>query len=296
MNLKALQSLIAIHEAQSFQEAARRLGYNQSAISMQIKTLEEDLGVELFDRSVRPPSMTAAARALINPAREIVSLVQIIRAAAHSHRSLDGRLSVGVIPTVAANSFPDALVALRNLYPNVQIKVESGLSSLLIERVAGGSLDVAIVTEPELLPPELDSEVLVYDRLVLVSGSQVDTSDIKAVLAEQPFIRFSPDVGVGVVIERALKELSVSLGDAMELDSVDSIVAMVERNIGVSIVPEIGIGPSHRQRVFVTNLKIDDAARKISLIFPQATTKRPLITAISQSLKLALSKSSNSIK
>lgn len=289
MNLKALQSLIAIHETQSFQEAARRLGYNQSAISMQIKALEQDLGVELFDRSVRPPSMTAASRALINPAREIVSLVQIIRVAAQNHRALDGRLTLGVIPTVVANSFPDALVALRRLYPNIQIKVESGLSSILTERVRDGSIDAAIVTEVAPLPTTLQTDVLAYDRLVMISGVPIDANAFIKTLSEQPFIRFSPDVGVGVVVEKLLRKLDVTTESFMELDSIESIVAMVERNIGVSIVPESGIGTGHRQRVFLTSINLDEAVRKISLIFPDDSPKKPLVSAISEALKLALS-------
>lgn len=289
MNLKALQTLIAIHETQSFQEAAKRLGYNQSAISMQIKALEQDLEVELFDRSVRPPSMTPVSRALIGPAREIVSLVQIIRAAARNHRALDGRLSLGIIPTVLANIFPDALVGLTRLYPNVQIKLESGLSSPLIERVCDHSLDAAVITEALPLPPQVETQTLAYDRLVLVSGNPIDSDALLATLAEKPFIRFSPDVGVGLVVEKLLQKMSVFIDSYMELDSVESIVAMVERNIGVSVVPESGIGSNHRQRVFITPINMEEAVRRISIIAPADSSKKAIISAISDSLKLAFS-------
>lgn len=287
MNLRALQTLVAIHETQSFMEAAKRLGYNQSAVSMQIKTLEQDLGVTLFDRSVRPPSMTPAALAMIAPAREIIALVHTVREAARNPRSLTGTLALGVIPTAAASILPDALMQLTRRYPNMDITVESGLSLGLTERVQAGTLDAALITESDTIPEELISEVILYERLVVISGSPIEAGSLSKLLTSRPFIRFSRRIGVGVVIERCLQSLDVFPEGSMELDSVEAIVAMVERNLGVSIVPEGAIADGQRRRVFTSALDLPEAVRKISLVYPRGSEKATLLSAVRESLTSA---------
>lgn len=291
MNLKALQSLLAIHDAQSFQEAARRLGVTQSAVSMQIKSLENDLGVELFDRSVRPPSMTNAAVAIIKPAREIIALAQSIRESLHDQTTLAGHLSLGAVSTSTLSFLPDGLIAVRRRYPGITIKVETGLSGVLLDHVKSGSLDAAIITEPKELPPGLRSEVLVRESLALVSametsGERLTLNDVMKL----PFIRFNRRAGVGQIIEAYLAKKGLHPDESMELDSLEAIVGMVERGLGISIVPT-GVVERFRKRVAITELTDLDAARRVSFIFRDQNRK----AALFEPLLLALRESSQPI-
>ena len=201
MNLKALQSLVTIHDCQSFLEAARRLGVNQSSISMQIKALEEYLGVELFDRSVRPPAMTRAAIAIVQPAREILALLDVVQERARHPAALAGQLLLGAISTSTLVLLPDALTAIQRRYPAIQIRVESGLSAFLIEHVSRGILDAAVVTEPQVLPDGLRSDVIMRERLALVSAIGSKGPACVADLSQHRFIRFNRKVGVGEIID-----------------------------------------------------------------------------------------------
>jgi DNA-binding transcriptional LysR family regulator len=219
MNLKALQSLLAIHDAQSFQEAARRLGVTQSAVSMQIKTLENDLGVELFDRSVRPPSMTNAAVAIIKPAREIIALAQSIRESLHDQSTLAGHLSLGAVSTSTLSFLPDGLIAVRRRYPGITIKVETGLSGVLLDHVKSGSLDAAIITEPKEIPPGLRCEVLVRESLALVCSIESNKEPLALNdVMKMPFIRFNRRAGVGQIIEAFLAKKGLHPDESMERD------------------------------------------------------------------------------
>ena len=132
MNLRVLETFIAIHDGESFIDAARRLGLTQSAVSMQIKSLEEELGVELFDRRVRPPVMTPAAMAIVTPAREVLTLVQSIAERVKHSQSLSGRLALGAIQTASVSLLPDCLSLVSRRYPGIQVTVETGLSALLL--------------------------------------------------------------------------------------------------------------------------------------------------------------------
>ena len=168
INLRPLQALVFIHDTKSFQKAARLSGHGQSSISMQISALERELGVQLFDRRVRPPTMTVAALSIVKSAREILALLDTIETAV-SGEAVNGQLALGAVPTATLMLVPDALGWLGQRYPHVRTSVRSGLSADLIEAVAAGHLDADVVTAPPMLPAGLCLHTLFEERLVFVS-------------------------------------------------------------------------------------------------------------------------------
>jgi DNA-binding transcriptional LysR family regulator len=283
MNFRALQSLVVIQETGSFLKAAQRLGVNQSLISMQIKALEAELGVTLFDRSVRPPAMTEAAVAMMRPAREIVVLAGVIRDIVKSPEALAGQLTLGVIPTATLSLLPNALVLLAKRYPSVRVLVQSALSEPLIEQVRSGALDAALITEPARVPEDIRGEVIVRERLAIVSALGLPAPAL-AELAGSKFIRFNRLVGVGRIIDQYLSKKGLMPDSVMELDSIEAILAMVERGLGSSIVPEKAIA-SHRANLVVQPIDDPDAARNVTLIFRAQTLKTSLLDILLSALR-----------
>jgi DNA-binding transcriptional LysR family regulator len=283
VNFKALQCLIAIQETGSFLKAAQRLGVNQSIVSMQIKSLEAELGVELFDRSVRPPAMTKAAIAMMRPAREIVVLATTIRDIVSSPEALTGQLTLGVIPTATLSLLPNALVVLAKRYPAVKVLVQSGLSEPLIEQVRAGKLDAALITEPPQTPDDCRSELIVRERMAIVSAVGLPVPSL-ATLSGSKFIRFDRHVGVGRIIDQYLSKRGLAPESVMELDSIEAILAMVERGLGTSIVPEKAVA-GHRSRLIIQPIDDPDAARTVTLIFRAATLKASLLDILSNALR-----------
>jgi DNA-binding transcriptional LysR family regulator len=275
MNFKALQSLIAIHETGSFLKASQRLGVNQSIVSMQIKALEDELGVQLFDRSVRPPALLPAGIAMIRPARDIVALARTIRDVVCAPEALTGHLTLGVIPTAALTLLPNALEAFAKRYPAVRVLVQSALSEPLIEQVRTGGLDAAIITDPAHLPEELRGEVIIRERLAIVSAIGQPVPSLES-LAGQRFIRFNRHVGVGRIIDNYLSKKGIAPDSVMELDSVEAILAMVERGLGASIVPEKAVA-TYRHRLVVQPVDDPDATRSVALVFRAQTLKISLL-------------------
>lgn len=280
MNLKALQCLVAIHDSQSFLEAARRLGFKQSSVSMHIKALEDELGAELFDRSVRPPAMTQAAIAMVKPARDILALVRIIEEAAKSGENLTGGLALGAIPTASSCLLPDALLGLARRYPNLRVAVESGLSEHLIDKVLAQKLDGAIITEPKILPPELRCDIILRERLVVIACSSFKGPLGLAQTTEHPFIRFNRRMGVGYIIDQYLQRSHLQPEEYMELDALDAILAMVERGLGIAIVPELSLVGARRDAIRVGSIDDLEAARNVSLIFKADTGKAALLEGL----------------
>lgn len=287
MNLRALQTFLAIHDSQSFADAARRLGLTQSAVSMQIKSLEEDLGVKLFDRSVRPPSMTPAAMAIANSVREVIALVESIGETVKNSETFSGRLGLGVIPTATISLLPDCLSLVNRRYPKIQITVESGLSAILLERVRSGILDAAVITQPPEVHPDVRCETLIRERLALISAVDLNVPVSLANLQNYAFIRFVRRIGVGQVIDRFLASKGLHPAEYMELDSVEGILAMVERGLGVAIVPERAVGEAHRQRIVVSPIDDLEAVRNVSLVFRGRAINLPLLEVVLASFQSA---------
>lgn len=286
MNLRGLESLVAIGETQSFVEAARQVGFSQSTISMQIKALEQELGVELFDRSVRPPIMTPAGIAILQSAREILARVGDIRRSAQAESDLAGTLRLGVVQTATLALLPVCVDTIIRTHPGIKITVQSGLSAALVEQLRAREFDAIVVTEPKVVPEELSSQLVLRERLALVSGADRRVTQL-ADVARHPFIRFNRRVGVGAIVEEFLAHARVAPDEFMELDSIEAILAMVERGLGVAIVPERSIGRQNRHRVRIAPIEDERAYRDVSLLSRVDSVKAQLLTVVLDALQTA---------
>ncbi|MGH8332774.1 MAG: LysR substrate-binding domain-containing protein [Pseudomonas fluorescens] len=238
MSLRALRTLLAIAQHGSFVQAAQSVHLTQSAISLHIKSLEEEFNASLFDRSRRLPVLTDAGHVAVERAREIVTLYDSIAAEIGGESELRGRLKIGVIHTALATILPQALVTLGALHPHLRVTVASGMSAELATRLEAGELDVAITTEPvKPHPYGLVSTILYEEGFWIIAPSALAGLDTRQLLEQQPFIRFDRRAWAGRTIERELRRLRLRVNTAMELDNQEAIIQMVTQGLGVSVVP-----------------------------------------------------------
>ncbi|MBL8924740.1 MAG: LysR family transcriptional regulator, partial [Pseudonocardia sp.] len=205
----------------SFVEAARRLGISQSAVSMQIRALEAELGVTLFDRSVRPPLPTPVALAILPTARDVVARVTEIRRVTDAASRPAGLLRLGAISTATLALIPDVLARILRRHPGLGVSVETALSQDLVQRVLDRKLDCAVVTTPEMPPEELRCQAVIRERLVVVAAVGEPVTRL-ADVATRPFIRYARHQGVGILVGRLLREHGLDPAEFVELDSVES--------------------------------------------------------------------------
>ncbi|MGB6118166.1 MAG: LysR family transcriptional regulator [Mesorhizobium sp.] len=161
-----LRTFVAVAERGNFTHAADRLGRTQSAVSMQIKRLEETLDVSLFDRGARGVSLTDRGNQLLSNARRIVGLMAET-AMLFDPASLDGKVSIGIPEEYAEDRLASALNAFDRRHPEVEITVAFGSSSENLERVRGGELDVAVIFD---WSGTSGGEVLMNDPTVWVTA------------------------------------------------------------------------------------------------------------------------------
>ncbi|WP_423822455.1 LysR substrate-binding domain-containing protein [Salinisphaera sp. SPP-AMP-43] len=174
LDLKALQSFVAIVETGSFTAAAQRMSYSQSAISMQLQRLEDALGVALLARTSRHLQPTRAGRETLGYAREMLRLSSELQQRL-SHSEIAGKVRLG-LPADFALYMPGTLAQFAERHPQVELEVRSEFSVTLVEQVAAGDIDMAIVTRES---KETGADLLRREPLVWVTapGSRAHLRD-----------------------------------------------------------------------------------------------------------------------
>lgn len=283
LDIRQLRTLIAVSEHRSFASAGDAIGLTQSSVSLHIKALEDQLKTELFDRTKRPPVLNSQGRALVERAREVITLCEDITRTISSDE-LAGSLDLGAVPTCLASVLPSALASLKIEHPHLQIRVTSGLSIEMVTRLTGGEFDVVAVTEPSHIPGGTEWQPFAKEPLVVIAppGSEGETD--QEVLESMPFIRFSRKAWAGQIIESHLSERNIKLKTEMEIDSLEAISRMVANGLGASVVPHRCGGPPMDSGIRVIPFGTPQKFRTMGLLRRNSAHKSHLIDALHQAL------------
>lgn len=245
MSIRTLRTLIAVADQGSFSAAAKEVFVTHAAVSQQIRTLEEEWKIPLFDRSRRTPELTPAGRALVSKAREVVAAYDNIVPSILGNHGIEGVFSLGAVPTTLTGLVPLAVSKLKTDYPTLHVVITPGLTTALIQQVERGYLDLAIVSKPQFIPRNLVWYDLAEEPFELLASLEAKGKDPVRLLETSPFIRFSRQAVVGGLIETWLQESKVVVRESMELESLEAISSMVYHNLGVSIVPRTCVSASN---------------------------------------------------
>lgn len=238
MSIRRLKTLIAVAETGSFSDAADAVFLTPAAVGQQIKTLEQELGVKLFDRSKRSPQLNRLGHALVPKAREILHAYDNLAPALAGDVTGTQELNIGAVPTTMTGLVPQALKALRETHDNLHVRIIPGLSADLLPQVERGFLDAAITSEPAHTYDHLQFRAFALEPLIVLAPLDATEADPEVLLQNYPFIRFNRRAWVGQLIDEWLTARKLRVREIMELDTLESISTMVFHNLGVSIVPK----------------------------------------------------------
>ena len=239
--LRELKTFIAVTRHGTFAATGMHIGLTQSAVSAQIRQLEQALGVALFDRTGRQATLNAAGVRALPLAKEILETFNrmAVPVEANEYR---GELKVGAIGTAQTGLLPQALVRLRQAAPTVECKLVPGVSLELLSQVDAGELDSAIIIRPPFdLPKELHVQVLRKEPFALIVPHALAGDDPLQLLGCQPHVRYDRASFGGRLVSRFLREQKLEVQVALELDELEAIVKMVECGLGVSLIPQAGL-------------------------------------------------------
>ncbi|NBE53494.1 LysR family transcriptional regulator [Streptomyces boluensis] len=252
MELRQLRYVLAVAETRNFTRAAEQCYVVQSALSHQIKTLEDELGVRLFARTSRRVELTAAGEAFLPSAR--ASLEAAERAAADATATigeLRGPVTLGIIPSVTALDIPRALRTFHQAHPAVRVSLRSAASDELISGVAAGAVDIAVLGLPETVTPSgVQSVELARERHVAVVSTEHRLAGRRrlrlADLAEETFVDFTAGSPGRAQSDLAFEAAGIPRDVTFEAMSVDLILDLVEQNLAVALLPPAILRPGAR--------------------------------------------------
>ncbi|QGZ63011.1 LysR substrate-binding domain-containing protein [Paraburkholderia acidisoli] len=236
LTLRMLRTLQAVARTGSFATAAEKTALTQAAVSVQMRSLEEALGRQIFDRRARQVALTREGREICAKVERILALVDELPASAGD--SLRGSIIIGaVVSVIGALSL--AVAHLKTGHPELEVRLSSARSNELARMVEDGDLDLAVVVgAPDgALHDSLAWTPLYEEPLMLVTSRATYGDDARRILRERGFLRFDRRVPTGVVIENALSELRIEPLEYLELNSIETIVSLVRNDVGVSVLP-----------------------------------------------------------
>jgi DNA-binding transcriptional LysR family regulator len=239
--IRELRTFLMIARCGSFAAAGHKVGLTQSAVSAQVKNLEEALGLRLFDRTGRAAHLNAAGLRAVPLAEQILETFALMG----QPESLDdyrGELRIGAIGTVQTGLLPQVLVRLLGEAPNVAPIVVPGVSLNLLSQVDAGEIDLAVMIRPPFaLPKELHAELIQREPFVLITPLDMKGDDPFELLLHQPLVRYDRSSFGGRQVSQFLREHQLEVRRGLELDELEAIVKMVECGLGVALVPSAGL-------------------------------------------------------
>jgi len=235
--IRYLKTFLAAAQLGSFSTAGARLGLTQSAVSMQIKRLEDEFNCELFVRAGKSITVSEHGKQLMRTAEEIIRLFESMKEQTEV-AATRGKIDIGAISTVQLGLLPAALADFRRQLPLVEVNVVPGTSVQLMSQIDSNDLALAVMIRPNLkMNKGLQWHAMLRETYVAIAPLATRETSIKDLLAAHPFLRYSRRSYGGQLVDRYLKRTRLHVNDTMELDEPMVIMEMVRQGLGVAIIP-----------------------------------------------------------
>lgn len=277
METSYLHSFLLVVETGSMAEAARRLNITAAAVAQQIRILEREFDAPLLARAGRTVLPTPAGHRLAQSAPLL--LRELANAKTHvNHEGADGELVIGTINTALHSLLPDILAGFVKKCPQTKVFLRSATTRELYQAVQQGELDAAVCLHPSFaLAKTFDWTLLREEPLVLLVPRQLAHLDPHTLLRTQPLIRYDRSLGGGQMVERYLRAAQIAPQERFELSSLVAIAMMVERGLGVSLVPDTALNLPDGQGVVRLALPEESQSRRFGVMWLRSSARLPLI-------------------
>ena len=302
MNLRDLKYIIAVAETRHFGKAADRCFVSQPTLSGQIKKLEEELGVTIFERTRRSVELTPIGEQIVDHARRMMEQADAIEQLSQAHQDpLSGPLRVGVIPTLGPYLIPLIIVPLKQRYPQLKLILNEEITDRLLQRLHNHEIDVALIATP-VADTDIDTMPLFDEPFWLAhprdhplyTQEEITHEDLEQLdllllsdghcLAKQ----------VMVACNLADRPHQGEMGD-LQASSLETLLQLVGAGFGCTLVPALATRGSWTtdSGIIARKLDLPDTYRRISLAFRHSFPRRQALEAFADVIR---SKVPNSVK
>lgn len=261
MEIRQLNTFIRVAQFLSFSKAAESLGYSQSAVTVQIRLLEEELNARLFDRMGKHIALTVQGQRFLSGAYDVLHEANRARLSVSDESELQGQLHVGAIDSLCFSTLPPVLRRFRMDHPEVAIRITTGSPEELIEKMERGELDLIYILDEPRYNNNWHKLMEKKEKIVFVASADFrqELENIRELrvedLLDKPFFLTEREANYHRVLDRYLASLGRVLTPFLEISDVSFIVKMLENTRGLSFLPWFAVEESVRQgRLSVLNV------------------------------------------
>ena len=295
ITLRQLRYLSALAKHGHFGRAAEACAVTQPALSMQIRDLERTLGVAVVERRPGDVMLTEVGREIARRAEDVLTASRdLVDFARHRSGLLTGRLTLGVIPSLAPYLLPRILPTLQNRFPELQLELRETQTRQLIEDIKSGALDAAMLALP-VGEPDIDTLALFEDLFLLAVPASDPRPEAAPVAAEDidqgRLILLEDghclrDQALAFCATAARRNASGSNGTVFGASSLTTVMQMVASGYGVTLIPQIAADVEKRdERVKFLRLENPQPGRSIGLVFRRTSPRKADFAALGEVVK-----------
>jgi len=289
MTLNELRYVVAVAQERNFRRAAENCFISQPALSIAVQKLEEELGIQIFERSKTEITVTNIGKLVVEQAQLVLEEADKVKVLARTgNNPLIGPIKLGVIFTVGPYLLPKIIPELRKLAPDMPLDIEEGLTANIEQHLRNGHLDAAILALPFDVPG-IKTDPL-YDEVfkVVVSNGHP--------WARKKFLR-SSELGKEKVllldsghcfsnqVTEFCPELSRHSQDTVQGNSLETIRNMVASGLGVTVMPACATNPHPEDNLLqVISFASPEPSRRIAIVWRKSYSRQPAINVIKQAV------------
>jgi DNA-binding transcriptional LysR family regulator len=242
MELDDVQAFVTVANLGSVSLAANDLNITQSAVTRRLQRLENSLGTTLVDRSTRPVMLTGTGQAALERCRRLLNDVREVKAAASNAGPISGELKVGVAHALTEFTLTEPVDKIRRKFPKLALRLSTGWSREVLERVRSGALDAAVIllAEGESLPAEVAGNQIAKERLVVAASRRYGPRRVRKIqdLSGVQWILNPDGCAARAALRKALLQSDIDMIVAVEAYNYELQLSLVAQNRGLSLVPE----------------------------------------------------------
>ncbi|WP_298534491.1 hydrogen peroxide-inducible genes activator [uncultured Algibacter sp.] len=287
MTITQLYYVLAVAENQNFTKAAEKCFVTQPTLSMQIQKLEDQLDVQIFDRSKKPIELTEVGKKIVTQARNIVNESYRIQDIVDQQKGfIGGEFKLGIIPTIMPTLLPMFLKTFIKRHPKVKLKIEELTTEEIIARIKDGHLDAAIAATP-LEDENIKERVLYFEPFVsyipeghrLHSNKKIDVTDLD--INDMLLLEDGHCFRDGVInLCKAFKNHS---DDQFQLESgsIETLIKLSNEGLGMTLLPYLHTLEIHdKEKKNLHFFNEPSPAREVSIIYHKSELKMQIIEAL----------------
>jgi DNA-binding transcriptional LysR family regulator len=268
--LRHIRAFLAIAELGSFTRAAGKLFMSQPALTVQIRQLEESVGVRLFDRNKRQVVLTPAGRSLIKPFEQLLADLDSVMKMGHDLAELRrGTVTIATLPTLGGGLIPATVQQFTTHHPNITVRIRDVVAESILQLVKEEEVDFGVGIR---LRPDSDIEVVDFlrDRLCICfpEGHPIEKRARPTLrdIASFPLILMSKGSSVRTIFERALESRRLEFRLACESNYMSTAIGLIRAGLGIAILPESVVDVAACQGIRIQPIRLPGMTRNIGII------------------------------